>query len=102
MSSLRQVYLTRNNGVLAAAAASLAADLERGEPTSFQAGYTPANAILAAAEIFPEVTEIEIRFLNHWERNVPDFGFAEAVQVDHLTDDEVDQVDEILDRMENR
>ena len=64
--SLREEYLAKNNGVEAAAAAGFATDLNRDNPSELKVGYTQANAILAAAEIFPEVTEIQIRLTNNW------------------------------------
>ena len=69
MSDLREEYLAKNNGIIIQAAAEFARDLEVGgnDATSYEAGYEPANAILAMAEIFPEVTENEIRRANHWE-----------------------------------
>ncbi len=69
MSDLRDEYLVKNNGIVIAAAAEFARDLEKGgnESTSYEAGYEPGNAILAMAEIFPEVTEDEIRRVNNWE-----------------------------------
>ena len=63
---LREEYLAAHNGVWAVAAAAFAADLHRGELMTFKAGYSKENALLAAAEIFPEVTSGRIRSLNNW------------------------------------
>lgn len=62
--TLRDELLAANDGDAAEAAAILALGLTRDEPTSFKVGYSIANAILSARELFPEVEEDKIRFLN--------------------------------------
>ncbi len=51
---LKEQYLDRAEGVVESAAALLALDLTRGDPATFKAGYSDENALLAAADIFPE------------------------------------------------
>lgn len=65
--SLRDSYLARNEGSPSVAAAKLAKDLTIGDPSIHKAGYTRANAILAALDIFPEVQEDSIRSVNGWD-----------------------------------
>ncbi len=62
--SLREELLKENHGDLIEAAAILALRLTRDDPKTFEAGYSIPSAILAAKDIFPEVTESQIRFLN--------------------------------------
>ena len=66
MASLRDEYLDKHNGDWVAAAAGFAKDLNRDDPETFKVGYSRVNAILSSGEIFPEVTEDEIRDLNGW------------------------------------
>ena len=54
LMTLRRDYEKRYDGPLQAAVA-LTRDLMRGDPANFKAGYTIANATLAAADLFPEV-----------------------------------------------
>ncbi len=63
--SLREILLTESNGVLMVAAAEFARGLNL-DSGAFKAGYSEANAILASVEMFPEVTEDQIRVLNGW------------------------------------
>lgn len=51
---LREEYLERAEDVVNSAAALLALDLTRGDAREFKAGYSDENAVLAAADIFPE------------------------------------------------
>lgn len=62
--SIRAEYLLENHEDAEEAAAILALRLTRGDPDTFKVGYSIENAILAALEVFPEVTEDRIRFLN--------------------------------------
>lgn len=64
--TLKDEYLSKAFGSPAMAAAYLAKDLSRGDPKTFKAGYTIENAVLAAREIFPRVSEVAIRRLNDW------------------------------------
>jgi hypothetical protein len=52
---LRDQLLTEAKGDATLAAARLAWRLEQGDPANFKAGYSRANAILAARETFPQV-----------------------------------------------
>lgn len=54
--SLREHFLTAANGDPTAAAVALARGLMAGDPTVFKVGYSQVNAVLAAAELFPEVS----------------------------------------------
>ena len=65
--SLRDEYLAKHDDNLIEAASRLAIGLTRGDSETFKAGYTQPNAILAAIEIFPEVTADQIRSSNQWE-----------------------------------
>lgn len=65
--SLREELLADNNGILIEAASVFAHRLNYGDPARFKAGYSQSNAILAAVEMFPEVTEEQIRVSNNWE-----------------------------------
>ena len=51
MPSLKTRYLA-DYGNARRAAVALARDLMRGDPDTFKAGYSPANAALAAGELF--------------------------------------------------
>ena len=78
---LRTEYLSRHQGDTTAAACELARDLMRGDPRSFQAGYTLPNAAIAAAELFshdpgPLRREIETRLGREIE---PDGSAAEPL-----------------------
>ena len=65
--TLEQEYLLAADGVREAAAAQFAHDLTLGYKASFKAGYSRANAIRAAIEVFyPESPEQIIRRLNEW------------------------------------
>ncbi len=65
--TLRDEYLRRSFGSPAMAAARFAKDLTRDDPTTLKVGYSIEDAILAAAELFPEAPERSIRRLNEWE-----------------------------------
>ena len=64
--NLRAQYLALYNDVPINAASGIARDLERGDPATFKAGYSRENSIISAREIFPEVSEKEIRDRNEW------------------------------------
>ena len=64
--SLRQELLIENDGDLREAAAIMANRLNRDDPVTLKVGYSRENAILAAIELFPEVTADEIRYDNQW------------------------------------
>ena len=64
--TLREEYLRINHGDVREAAAYLALRLTRDDPETFKVGYSIPNAILAAREVFPEIEEDQIRFLNRW------------------------------------
>jgi hypothetical protein len=61
---LREYYLCYNHGDLAEAAAHLALALTRDDPATSKAGYSKANAILAACEVFPEIEPGKVVALN--------------------------------------
>ncbi len=64
---MREELLKKYNGNHLEAAAFLARGLhEIDEERPTRAGYSRPNAILAATETFPEVTEYGIRQLNGW------------------------------------
>lgn len=65
---LRDDYLDMEDGNWVKAASEFAKDLTRDESAlePFKVGYSRTNAILSAGEMFPEVTEEEIRDCNHW------------------------------------
>ena len=65
--SLRDELLSENYGNEREAASILALRLTRDDPDIFKAGYSQENAILAAVEMFPEVTPDQIRFTNRWQ-----------------------------------
>ncbi len=52
--------LARNNDNPIDAAARLAYSLMQDAPTSHKVGYTKPNAVLAALEIFPEITPAKL------------------------------------------
>jgi hypothetical protein len=54
--SLRDQFLAESDGDATQAAVSLARALMAGDPSVFQAGYSQVNAVMAASELFPEVT----------------------------------------------
>lgn len=62
--SLRAELLRENRGDPIEAAAIFALRLTRGDPRTLKAGYSVPSAILSALEIFPEVSEGEIRARN--------------------------------------
>ena len=62
--SLRKELLKEAGGVLIEAASVFAERLNRDRGA--QIGYSQANAILAAVEMFPEVTEARIKQWNDW------------------------------------
>ncbi len=64
--TLREEYLAMNDGIVIEAASQFATHLTRDDPETFKVGYSQDNAILAAIEIFPEITSDEIRFNNRW------------------------------------
>ncbi len=66
MNELRDHYLAMNADNLIEAASHFAIHLTRDDPENFKVGYSRDNAILAAIEIFPEITSDEIRFNNRW------------------------------------
>ncbi len=66
MTTLREELLAENHGNKIEAAGILALRLTRDDPDTFKVGYSQANAILAAVEIFPEVTAGQIQFINRW------------------------------------
>ena len=51
---------------VAEVAADLARGLTRDNPGTFKVGYSRDSAILAALDVFPEVTAGEIRGANGW------------------------------------
>ena len=55
----------RNQSVVEVAA-NLARGLTRDNPGTFKAGYSRDSAILAALDVFPEVTAGQIRGANGW------------------------------------
>jgi hypothetical protein len=55
---LRRDYIDGADGNIDRAASQFVLDLMRGNPATFQAGYTLPNALIAAREIFPDA-EIE-------------------------------------------
>jgi len=57
-SAVRAEYLARHADEISAAV-TFARDLMRGDPDSFQAGYSAPNAAISAAEVF-EVTASEV------------------------------------------
>ncbi len=67
MSALnwRERFLAENNGIHIPAAAAFAAALAKG--IDGLPGFSHLACLLATAEIFPEVTEDEIRQTNNWE-----------------------------------
>lgn len=63
--TLRDELLAENHNDPVEAAAILALRLTRDDPTNFKVGYSVDNAILAALDMFPEVTEGQIRYINN-------------------------------------
>ena len=63
--SLRDELLEDNHNDPLEAACHLALRLTRGNLDSLKAGYSKANAVLATRDIFPEITEHQIR-VNLW------------------------------------
>ena len=61
----RDRFLAENNGVQISAASEFAVALNKG--LDGLPGFSHGACLLAAAEIFPEVTEAEIRRTNGWE-----------------------------------
>ena len=61
----RERFLVENNGIHITAAAEFAVALSKG--LDGLPGFSHDACLLAAAEIFPEVTEDQIRRTNHWE-----------------------------------
>jgi len=72
MMNLRDEYLAKNDGNVVKAASVFAFYLARDDTETFKVGYSHDNAILAAIEMFPEVTADQIRSNNSWETNVSD------------------------------
>lgn len=66
--TIREDYLNKALGSPAIAAALLAKDLAGGDKASFKVGYTAENAVLAARDMFPEVSEEKIWEQTAWER----------------------------------
>ena len=65
--TLREELLAAGRGQsVAEVAAEFARGLTRDDPETFKAGYSRDNAILAALDLFPEVTAGEIRGANGW------------------------------------
>lgn len=65
--TLREELLAENHGDAREAASIFANRLTRdGPPGSFKVGYSRENAIIAAVELFPEVTPDAIRYWNGW------------------------------------
>lgn len=58
--NLRDELLLDNDEDPLRAAVAMARDLERGDRESLRVGYTRPNAVLAAIELFPEVTADEL------------------------------------------
>lgn len=58
--SLRDQFLTAAHGDATGAAVSLARALMAGDPSALQAGYSQLNAVIAATELFPEVSSEDI------------------------------------------
>lgn len=67
MPTVREQFLAMNHGDVEEAAAYLALRLTRDDPETSKVGYTIPNAVIAARDIFPEVTENRIRFINRWD-----------------------------------
>lgn len=63
---LREQYLEISHGDVDEAAAYLALCLNRDDPAELKVGYSIPNAVLAAQDVFPEVSAERIRFLNRW------------------------------------
>ena len=60
MTKLRTMYMQRTEGDYSAAAVAFAFDLMQDDPATFKAGYSVENAVIAASEIFPAMTRLEI------------------------------------------
>jgi len=60
MTQLRSMYMQRTEGDYAAAAVEFAFDLMQDDPATFKSGYSIENAVIAASEIFPAMTALEI------------------------------------------
>ncbi len=60
----RESFLAENNGIQILAAAAFAVALSEG--LDGLPGFSDDACILATAEIFPEVTEAQIRETNDW------------------------------------
>ncbi len=67
MIELRDHYLAMNRDNLIEAAGHFAFHLTRDDSLTYKVGFTQPNAIIAAIEIYPEVTADQIRSSNRWE-----------------------------------
>lgn len=61
MTEIRLDYLARTEGDYSAAAVEFAFDLMQDDPATFKAGYTLENAAIAAHEVFPQASRLEIQ-----------------------------------------
>lgn len=60
MTALRAQFLAEAGGDYFAAAVLFAKALMEGDEATFKAGYTAENAAIAAEEVFPDTTRIEV------------------------------------------
>ena len=84
MTTLRDELLAENHGDARIAASNFASRLTKDDPETFKVGYTRENAILAAVELFPEVTPNAIRHWNRW--SAPIELTIKAVDLTAVTD----------------